>query len=423
MRVLYLHQHFTTRHGYTGNRSYEFAKYLVGQGHGVSMICSGVENEPRLTLGPAQKSMETMIDGIHCVPIRAAVANPLIITGQSGYRRMLGFLNFVRLAKKVGRNLPRPDVVFASHTPLTIGLAGIDLGRHFKVPLVFEVRDLWPQALINLEVLTNPLVIWWLRRMERRIYAASQHIVALSPGMKAGILSTNVVNEDDVTVIPNASDLDLFDPHLDRADGREKLGLGDRVAAIYFGGMGLANGLEYVIDAARILQDRGNRRIVIVLHGGGGRKAAHQEQVKRCGLKNVVFSDPVPDKAEVAKLVAACDICLTIYRATREHTWSPNKMFDAMAAGRPIVINVPGWLGETVESNHCGCSVDPTNPQQLADALERLANDSALRDEMGRNSRALAERAFSRQILARKLENVLTQAVVDFRGDVRGLLD
>ena len=120
MRVLYLHQHFTTRHGYTGNRSYEFAKYLVGHGHDVSMICSGVENEPRLTLSPAQKSMETMIDGIHCVPIRAAVANPLTITGQRAYRRMLGFLNFVRLAKKVGRNQPHPDVVFASHTPLTI---------------------------------------------------------------------------------------------------------------------------------------------------------------------------------------------------------------------------------------------------------------------------------------------------------------
>ena len=187
MRILYLHQHFTTRHGHTGNRSYEFAKYLVGRGHEVSMICSGVENEPRLTLDHGQAWMETKIDGIHCVPIRAAVANPLTITGQGSYRRMLGFLNFVRLAKRVGRGLPRPDVVFASHVPLTIGLAGMDLAKHFDVPLVFEVRDLWPQGLIDLGLLNNWLVIAWLRRMERRIYAVSKHIVALSPGMKEGI--------------------------------------------------------------------------------------------------------------------------------------------------------------------------------------------------------------------------------------------
>ena len=422
MRVLYLHQQFTTHRGSTGNRSYEFAKYLVGQGHEVFMICSGVDNEPRLTLGRAQRSMRTTIDGIHCVPIRAAVANPQTITRQSGVRRMLGFLRFVRLAKQVGRGLPRPDVVFASHVPLTIGLAGMDLAKHFNVPLVFEVRDLWPQGLINLGLLKNWLVIAWLRRMERRIYAASKHVVALSPGIKDGILLSGVVQEQDVTVISNGCDLDLFDPKLDRTYGRHKLGLNARVAAIYFGAIGQANGLEYIVEAARILQDRGSDHVAVVFVGGGGRKAALEQEVAKLALKNVMFFDPVP-RSEVAKLVAGCDICMTIIRPSRDPSWSPNKMFDAMAAGRPIVINVPGWLGETVEASGCGCYVDPANPQQLADALERLADDPALRQEMGRNSRALAEREFSRQILAGKLENVLTQAVVDYQSDVRGRID
>lgn len=416
MHILYMHQHFTTRLGYTGNRSYEFSKFLMERGHQVTMICSGIENEPRLQLQPNEMYKEVDIEGIHCVPIRAANANPLTITKQSGYRRMLGFLNFVRVAKQVGRKLNKPDLVFSTHTPLTIGLAGLSLARHFDVPHVFEVRDLWPQALINLGVLKNPLVIAWMRHLERKIYSASDHVVALSPGMKDGVVASGVIEPDDVTMIPNASDIGLFRPDIDRSFGRERLELGDRIAAIYFGGMGMANNLEYAIDAARILTDRGREDIVVVLHGGGGRKEAHKQQVSELGLTNVIFSDPVPDKSVVAQLVAGCDICMTIYRASKEHTWSPNKMFDALAAGRPVLINVPGWLGETIENNRCGYSVDSEKPEALADALEKLADDPALRDEMGRNSRQLAEREFSREKLAIKLEGVFQQAVIDFAG-------
>jgi glycosyltransferase involved in cell wall biosynthesis len=326
-----------------------------------------------------------------------------------GARRMREFLRFSRLAARVGRELPAADVVFATSTPLTIGLAGMKLARHFAAPLVFEVRDVWPEALINCGVLRNPLAIWWLRRMARRIYAASAHVIALSPGMKAGVVGAGVPAER-VTVIPNGSDLDLFSPDLDGSAARQRLGLGDRFAAIYFGAMGAANGLEYAVEAARVLSRRGNDRIVIVLHGSGGKRAELAEMVRRYGLSNVIFSDLVPDKAEVARLVAGCDACLTIYRATREHSWSPNKMFDALAAGRPVVVNVPGWLAETVEGNGCGRYVDPTRPEALADALEALAADPDLCREMGTNARALAERDFARDKLAERFEGVLRAA-------------
>lgn len=414
MHILYMHQHFTTHRGYTGNRSYEFSKFLLQQGHQVTMICSGVENEPRLSLKPDELYKEVELEGIHCVPINAANANPLTITKHSGYRRMLGFLKFVRVAKKVGRKLPKPDVVFSSHTPLTIGLAGINLAKHFNVPHVFEVRDLWPQALINLGVLKNPLVIAWMRHLERKIYGASTRVVALSPGMKDGVVSSGVIKPEHIAMIPNASDISLFNPDLDRKFGRERLGLKDQIAAIYFGGMGMANNLEYAIDAAKILTDRGRKDIVVVLHGGGGRKEAHIEQVKTLGLKNVIFSDPVPDKGVVAQLVASCDVCLTIYRASKEVTWSPNKMFDGLAAGRPIIINVPGWLGETIENNECGFSVDSQQPVALADALVKLADDPELRAKFGANSRALAEREFSREKLAVKLSGVMQDAIDEF---------
>jgi len=411
VHILYLHQYFTTRAGFTGTRSYEFARYLVRKGHRVTMMTSGRDNVPELTVPEGREYLEVEVDGIHAVPIAAAYANPFRGTGMGGVRRMRHFLEFARVAARVGRKLAKPDVVFATHTPLTIGLPGIKLSRHFGVPFVFEVRDLWPDALINIGALKNPLAIWWFRRMERKIYHAAVHIVALSPGMKAGVARAGIPPER-ITVIPNSSDLDLFRPDLDGTAARQRLKLGDRFVAIYFGAMGLANGLEYPIEAARILSQRRDDRIVIVLHGGGGKRMELEQMVRGYGLTNVIFSDPVPDKAAVAELVAGCNACLTIYRATnKEQTWSPNKMFDALAAGRPVLINVPGWLGDTIQNNACGRFVDPQRPEVLADALEELAADPGLCARMGHNARALAEREFAREILAGRLEQVLQRAV------------
>jgi glycosyltransferase involved in cell wall biosynthesis len=218
------------------------------------------------------------------------------------------------------------------------------------------------------------------------------------------------IEAEKVTVIPNASDLDLFNPGLDGAASRERLSLGQRFAAIYFGAMGLANGLEYVIEAAKILTERKEDGIVLVLHGSGGKKADLEALARGYGLKNVVFSDLVPDKQEVARIVAGCDVCLTIYRAAKEQTWSPNKMFDALAAGKPVLINVAGWLGETIERNECGLCLDPDRPEALADALVKLSHEPDLCRRMGANARALAEREFDRSLLAARLEEVLINA-------------
>ncbi|OHB65436.1 MAG: hypothetical protein A2168_01715 [Planctomycetes bacterium RBG_13_50_24] len=409
MHILYLHQYFATRKGMTGTRSYEFARRLVGKGHRVTMMTSGLANrEFPVPEGKQYAKFET--EGIHVVAIAAAYNDPQVGTGMSGLQRMLKFYQFAWSACRIGKKLPKPDVVFATHTPLTIGLAGLTLSQYFKVPFVFEVRDLWPEALVNVGALKNPLAIWWLERMAKKIYTGAKHIIALSPGMKEGIVRAGVP-AGKVTVIPNASDLDLFGPDIDGSEQRERLGLKDRFTAIYFGAMGLANGLEYVIEAARILAERGGNKIVFVLHGNGGKRAELEKMSREYKLQNIIFSDPLPDKERLARIVAGCDVCLTIYRATKEHTWSPNKMFDALAAGKPVLINVPGWLGETIEENNCGRCLDANSPQMLADALEELAAEPELCRRMGKNARALAEREFAREKLADHLENTLLETL------------
>jgi glycosyltransferase involved in cell wall biosynthesis len=408
MQILYLHQYFASRHGRTGTRSYEFGRHLVGRGHEVTMLTSGLANA-EFPVGPNEPWREYRIDGIRVLSVAAGYNDPYGGTTLSGWRRMIRFRQFAKAAAAAGRQLDKPDVVFATHTPLMVGQAGVGLSRYFDVPFVFEVRDLWPEALIHVGTLTNPVVIWWLRRLARRIYHAANHIVALSPGIKDGIVRAGIAPEK-ITMIPNASDLDLFRPDVDGCAARERLGLGRRFAAVYFGAMGLANGLEYAIEAARILAERGRDQIVLVLLGDGGRREELEKLARTYGLHNVVFH-PSTDKEEVARVVAGCDACLTIYRAAREQTWSPNKMFDALAAGKPVLINVPGWLGETIEKNGCGRYVDPVRPEALADALEELANDPALCQRMGASARSLAERQFDRRVLAAQFEQVLKDAV------------
>lgn len=404
MRVLYIHQYFVSRKGRSGTRSYEFGRYLVERGHKVTIVTSGLANA-EFPVGTNEQSHEYEIDGIRIVAIRAGYNDPLTGTALPGWRRMLKFHDFARLAVRVARNLDRPDVVFATHTPLAVGSAGLKLGRLFSVPFVFEVRDLWPEALVNVGALTNPAIIWWMKRVARRLYHNASHIVALSPGMKKQI-ETYKVSGKKITVIPNSSDLDLFDPNIDGMPSREKLGLENRFAAIYFGAMGIANGLEYIIHAAKNLSDRGNDRIVFVLYGSGGEKMRLQELADSYKLTNVLFYPAVP-KEEIARIVSGCDACLTIFRAAREQTWSPNKLFDALAAGKPILINISGWLSDTLVQNQCGQYVDPLRPEALADALVELSLHPTLCRQMGANARQLAEREFDRRKLAAQLEGVL----------------
>jgi len=405
MRILYIHQYFASRKGRTGTRSYEFGRYLVGKGHEVTMITSGLDNA-EFPCRPKQASCEYQADGIRVLSVNGGYNDPHVGTTIGGCRRMLRFCRFAHMATKAGKHQMPPSIVFATHTPLTVGLAGMALSRHFGIPFVFEVRDLWPEALVNVGALRNPAVIWTMRKMAHLIYRAADHIIALSPGMEQGILQSGV-DPEKVTMIPNASDLDLFNPDLDGAAARERLKLGKRFAAIYFGAMGLANGLEYAIEAAKVLAAKKADGIVLVLHGNGGKRPALEAMVQKHKLKNVVFSDLVADKSEVARIVAGCDACLTIYRAAKEQTWSPNKMFDALAAGKPVLINVGGWLGETVEKNRCGLCLDPGRPEALAEALVKLSQQPDLCRQMGQNARALAERQFDRVALASQLEEVL----------------
>lgn len=399
MHILYLNQYFITRSGVGGTRAYEFARYLISQGHRVTMVTSADTSIPWSGGLLRRRTLE----GIEVVELRAGYSDYTSGTAISYGQRITAFLLFA-LASVVGvLRVPRPDLVFATSTPLTIGIPGVIASAYHHAPLVFEVRDLWPEAPIQIGALKHPAQILLARWLERFIYRRSTRIIALSPGMKAGVVDAAIPPER-VTVIPNASDLDLFSPTIDGSAFRKKWGVDDKFVALYFGTMGEANDLMQAVRAAKVLHERNDDTIRIVLHGRGRQRPELEAFVRDHGLHNVVFSDAVPDKAAVAQLVAAAQVGMTIYKNLPIlYTCSPNKLFDTLAAGRPALVNTPGWLSELVTQNQCGVAVRPDDPVDLADQLIFLRDHPELVASYGENARRLAERVFDRRKLAQQL--------------------
>ncbi|HHY50769.1 MAG TPA: glycosyltransferase family 4 protein [Alphaproteobacteria bacterium] len=407
MHILYLHQYFITRAGVGGTRSYEFARAFVAQGHTVTMVTAADDSVP---WGGGLLRRRT-VDGIDVVELRAGSSNYQQGTAVSYPRRILAFALFALASIVAVLRVRRPDVVFATSTPLTIGIPGMIASAVHAAPMVFEVRDLWPEAPVAMGALRNPLVIRLARWLERTIYRRSAHVVALSPGMADGVIAAGVPSER-VSVIPNASDLDLFSPAVSGAAFRQRLGTEGKFVCTYFGAMGDANDLQQVVEAARILQERGRGDVVFVLHGRGKRRPALEAFCARHGLTNVIFSDARLAKHEVAELVAASDLGMTIYRNLPVlYTCSPNKLFDTFAAGRPALVNSPGWLRELVTQHQAGVYARPDDAAHLADQIVRLADDPDLARAYGRNARRLAESRFDRRTLAAQLLEILESAI------------
>jgi glycosyltransferase involved in cell wall biosynthesis len=326
-----------------------------------------------------------------------------------GYgRRLLAFGRFALAATAATLRGPRPDVVFATSPPLTMALPAIVAARRWRVPLVFEVRDLWPEAPIQMGALSAPWMQRLARWLERAVYRSASEVVALSPGMRDGIVAAGT-DSARVTLIPNASDLDLFSPDLDPGDLRERLGIdgGDFLCA-YFGTMGEANDLTQVVGAAALLAER--KDVAFVLQGDGKRRAALEADVQRRGLANVVFV-PAGDKHAAARLAAASDACMTIFKDVPIlATNSPNKLFDTFAAGRPAIVNTDGWQRVLVEEHEAGVYARPSDAADLAEKVLALSDDPERARRYGANARALAEREFDRDLLAERLRGVLERA-------------
>lgn len=395
MRILYVHQHFSTPRGAFGTRSYEFARRLVAAGHQVTVVCgASTRSETGLEAPFVNGRRAGLVEGIDVVEYDIGYS-----TGDGIVSRIFKFSRFGSAATKIALTQSY-DLIFATSTPLTAAIPGIVAKWFRRKPFVFEVRDLWPELPRALGV-RNPLLLWGMGALEWAAYRSADHVIGLAPGIVDGI-ARHGIDRDRISLIANGCDNELFAaagdmPAPSWPDGVKP---GDFVA-VYSGAHGIANGLDALIPVAEELQRRGVSDIKLVLIGSGATKDVLVQAAKARRLDSIVFGDLVP-KTHLVQLLKRADAGLQLlknvkafYRGT-----SPNKFFDYIAAGIPVIVNYPGWIAGLVEQNDCGSVVPPDDPVAFADALISAREMGPAWRALGANSRRLAEDAFSRDRLA-----------------------
>ncbi len=388
-----------------GTRSYEMARRFVAAGHRVDIV-TGCRDQS--VAGHAWRSY--VIDGITVHELPVAYSNKM-----GFWRRIAAFAIFaVGAARKTAKL--GGDVVFATSTPLSIALPGAYAARKLKIPMVFEVRDLWPELPIAIGALKNPLLIALARKLEAFAYSRSERVVALSPGMAAGVAQAGFP-ADRISVISNSCDIAQFQQPLQEPGAfRERHGL-DATAPIvtYAGTIGEINGVDYLIRVADAMKRIDTTLQFLIVGDGGGRKRLLQlaEETGLLGA-NLRILDPV-SKKEMPEVLAASTVCTSLFTDLPE-MWnnSANKFFDSLAAGKPVAINYGGWKSQLLAESGAGITLDATDPEKAAGQLKQFLDTADAVEDAGKAALDLARARFDRDVLSDELLNVLSAAIFDY---------
>jgi len=407
LRILYLYQYLSTREGSGLSRAYEFALRLQEKGHQITVVTSPTQLPP--VYRDVARTTYATIDGISVIILPVPYSNKM-----SFPRRIRSFLAYSLHAARAAIATPA-DVIYASSSPLTICIPAILGSMWQRIPMVFEVRDLWPELPIAMGALKNPLARWAAQAMEWASYHWATHVVALSPGMKAGVMRRGIA-DDRVTVIPNSSDVDLFTvPAEDGLAFRERLGIGaEQPLLVYAGTFGLANNIDYIVDIASKMRTL-DPEVHFLLIGGGMQYDHIRQKTTELGLlgANMTILPSVPKK-EMPSVYSAATVVMGILAPLRE-MWnsSPNKIFDAFAASRPIAVNYGGWIADLCATTGVGIRLPEQNAEGAATALRDFVRSPERLDRARSASATLAIEEFDRAKMADRLETVLKSALKD----------
>lgn len=392
MKILYLHQYFKTPDMPGGTRSYWNSLELIKNGHNVTVIRYSPYAKEKL-------SRETR-DGIDIITLKLNYSQSMGVMS-----RLKSFVHFMLASTRIALKEKNVDFVIATSTPLTIGFPALVLQKLKRIPYLFEVRDLWPEVPIQMGGLKNKWAIKLALWFEKTIYKNASHIVALSPGMADGVINTGI-SPDKVTMIPNMAKIDKFWSRSVNTELMNELNITpDTFKIIYFGAMGEANAIEYILETAELLKN--NSEIEFLFIGNGSKKDLIEETIVNKKLANVKYLG-LFSMEKTSELVNICDVSLvTFSNIPILYTNSPNKLFDSLSAGKPIIVNSKGWTKTLVEENNCGLYVDPESPEDFMEKVLQLKDAPDTRRIMGLNSRKLAESKYDKSILCEQFGKVV----------------
>jgi glycosyltransferase involved in cell wall biosynthesis len=393
MHILYIHQYFTTPLGSTGTRSYEFARRWVAKGHKVTMLTSTTNlTSEDLAQANGWFFKKFTVDGINVLALNIPYRQQMGV-----FKRCMSFLAFLMLSSFIVLVISKVDVIYATSTPLTIGIPALAAKWFRRKKFVFEVRDQWPESVVEAGVIKNRFFIKILLWLERTIYKNASEIIAVSDGMAEGVRQV-AGEKKPIHVVPNCANLDLFRPDIDGSAIRQIKNWGDKLVFLQAGSMGKAHNLDFVIDAAEKLKE--HRDIVFVLIGEGSQKPELEKKVQKLGLTNVEIL-PSVSKQQLPEFFAATDVCLVIIglKIMEKHA-SLNKFYDGLSSGKPMLLNYYGWQGKLIEDNNAGYGCKFRDLDQFVERILYIKTNRNQLAAMGRNARLIAETRFDSNKLA-----------------------
>ncbi|MGA9531615.1 MAG: glycosyltransferase family 4 protein [Anaerolineales bacterium] len=407
MHILLIHQAFVTIGEAGGTRHHELARELVRRGHRVTVLAGGVSYLTGKQVGSGWLTRQQDDVGVR-------IWRPYTYSGwhRSFVHRVVSFVSFMLSSFIVGLRVREVDLIWGTSPPIFQAASSWLLARLKRVPYVLEIRDLWPYFAIEVGVLRNRWLIAMSRWLERFLYRRADRLVVNSPGFIDHVHQRGAKRVD---LVPNGVDISMFDPAASGQSFRQANGLGDGYVVLYAGAHGMSNDLGVVLQAAELLRDE--PAVVFALVGDGKEKPALQARVLELALNNVRFV-PAVEKSGMRQALAAADACLAILKPLEAYrTTYPNKVFDYMAAGRPVLLAIDGVIRQVVEQAQAGLFVPPGDPGALADAIRQLRSDPEGAREMGLRGRRYVGERFSRTTSADKLLKVFESALSDRVGD------
>ena len=396
MNILYLHQYFNTPSMPGSTRSYEFAKRLVARGDTVHMVTTNWQGKSKLSF--------TNESGINVYWAPIPYANKM-----NFLRRIWAYLGYVWFTFIIGHKL-NYDLIIASSTPLTIAIPALWLKRAKRAKMIFEVRDLWPQLPIAIGALKSPIMIKIAQFLEKKAYAGSEKVIALSIGMNS-VLKERVPSNK-ISVVTNLSDRKNFKVSDQKGINFRKNypGISNHPLIVYTGVFGRVNGVIYLVEIAKEIQ-KINPNVRFLLTGDGFEKEKIQKQSIKYNLLNkILFMERYLPKNEMPDLLSAATITTSFFIDLPEmgHN-SANKFFDGLAAGKPIMINYGGWQADLLKESGAGFIIPQNNSSQAAKILnDVLTNDETL-NQMKKASRQLSHQ-FDINTNFQKFETVIDSA-------------
>lgn len=409
MKILYISQYFPPEMGAPSARASELARHWADAGHEVSVL-TGFPNHPTGVVPPEWRSRLRHLayhEKAGNVDVYRTWLWPL--PNRKAYERMRNYASFCLSAALRGMILPRPDVIIASSPQLLVGLSGWWLAFTRQIPFVFEVRDLWPESLAAVGVGDErSLLHQALAGIADFLYHRADRIVVVTAAFKTHLRQYWSVSPDKIEVVANGVETDLFAPGSQnaRADLRRELGVESRFLVCYVGTMGMAHGLETLLDAAATLQAE-NPRVQFLLIGEGAEKQRIKSLAHSRRLSNVRFLDQQP-REKIPALISASDACLVLLKKTDIFkTVIPTKMLEFMACARPVVLGVEGEAQKIIEDAGAGLAIEPENANALVSAIHQLSADCEWARALGDKGRTYIVKNFSRASSAQKYIRVL----------------